>query len=326
MVHRNELRLLKLVNTLLDFSRIEAGRVQAVYEPTNLSALTEDIASAFRSAMENAGLHFSVSCEPIEEPIYVDRQMWEKIVLNLLSNALKFTFEGRIDLSLRRIGESIELLVRDTGIGIPEDELPRIFERFHRVENIRARTYEGTGIGLALVQELVKLHGGSVSVESAIGIGSAFHIKLPDGKAHIPAERIQAARTQCSTAVSTEAYVEEVERWTSGGPADPPVTLTHLSANADYEVLPAGERHDLIVIADDNADMREYLTHLLRERYMVHAVPDGMEAIKATRKLRPALVLTDVMMPGIDGFGVLNEIRNDEQLRDIPVIKSLKIH
>src|SRR5581483_1864540 len=162
MVHRNELRLLKLVNTLLDFSRIEAGRVHAIYEPTDLAALTSDIASAFCSAMENAGLRFSVTCEPIHDAVYVDRAMWEKIVLNLLSNAFKFTFEGDVELKLHPAEHAVELVVQDTGTGIPEAELPRIFERFHRVENVRARTYEGTGIGLALVQELVKLHGGSV--------------------------------------------------------------------------------------------------------------------------------------------------------------------
>jgi PAS domain S-box-containing protein len=317
MVHRNELRLLKLVNTLLDFSRIEAGRVDANYEPTDLCSLTKDLASAFRSTMEKAGLRFTVSCEPLNEPAYVDRLMWEKIVLNLLSNAFKFTLEGEVALTLRRIDGSFELNVRDTGVGIPPNQLPRIFERFHRVENVRARSYEGTGIGLALVQELVKLHGGSVQADSELGRGSSFQVRIPTGTAHLDG-RIQAETSQSSTAVSTDAYIEETEKWISIPNAcslkDSSIPIL---GNQDCE---ASRQRDVIVIADDNADMREYLARLLREQYTVHAVGDGVEALNAIRQLRPAIVLTDVMMPLMDGFGLLKEIRSNEDLRDIPVI------
>src|SRR4029077_11856212 len=157
-VRRNSLRLLKLVNTLLDFSRIEAGRTLATYEPTDLAGFTAEIASVFRSAIENAGLQFSVECLPIAEAVYVDREMWEKVVSNLLSNAFKFTFTGTIKIVLKPVANDVELQVSDTGIGIAEDQRERVFERFHRIEGTHARTYEGTGIGLALVQELVKLH------------------------------------------------------------------------------------------------------------------------------------------------------------------------
>ena len=212
-VRRNGLRLLKLVNTLLDFSRIEAGRVQATYQPTDLAKFTSEIASAFGSAMDNAGLRFSVECQPIAEPVYVDREMWEKVVLNLLSNALKFTFEGEVALTLKNVDGVVELQVRDTGVGIPEEHLERVFERFHRIEGVHARTYEGTGIGLALVQELVKLHGGSVRVESALGQGSTFTVTIASGNAHLPAERIQAAQLFASTKIRPEAYVEEAQQW-----------------------------------------------------------------------------------------------------------------
>src|SRR5262249_16227623 len=171
-VHRNALRLLRLVNTLLDFARAEAGRVEPLFQPTDLARLTADLASVFRSAVERAGLRLVVECEPLPERVYVDREVWEKVVLNLLSNALKFTFEGQITGGLRLAGEHVELAVRDTGVGIPEAELPHVFERFQRVRGTRARTHEGTGIGLALVQELVKLHGGGVRVESRVGEGS----------------------------------------------------------------------------------------------------------------------------------------------------------
>src|SRR6185437_11072594 len=155
LVHRNGLRLLRLVNTLLDFSRIEAGRVQASYTPVDLASLTTELASVFRSATARAGLALEIDCPPLAEPVWVDQDMWEKIVLNLLSNAFKFTLEGGITVRLRQDGRRVRLAVEDTGTGIPAQELPRLFDRFHRVEGARGRTHEGTGIGLALVQELV---------------------------------------------------------------------------------------------------------------------------------------------------------------------------
>jgi len=178
VAHRNGLRLLKLVNTLLDFSRIEAGRIEASYQPTDLAELTGDLASTFRSAMQRAGLRYEVHCERLPEHVFVDHDMWEKIVLNLLSNAYKFTLEGEVRVSLHSSADAraAELVVSDTGAGIPDHELPRLFERFHRVDGVRGRTHEGTGIGLALVQELVKLHGGSSppKAESAKAAHSRF--------------------------------------------------------------------------------------------------------------------------------------------------------
>jgi signal transduction histidine kinase/ActR/RegA family two-component response regulator len=321
-VRRNALRLLKLVNTLLDFSRIEAGRIQAVYQPTDLATLTSEIASVFHSAMDNAGLQFSVECQPIGEPVYVDRDMWEKVVLNLLSNAFKFTFEGGVAVTLKPVDGAVELQVRDTGVGIAEDQLERVFERFHRIEGTHARTYEGTGIGLALVQELVKLHGGSVRVESALGQGSTFTVTIPRGKAHLPAERIQVARSFASTEVRADAYVEEAQQWLpdeSGAAVDVAMLPkgTSLAFSPEAESL---AKRELILLADDNTDMRQYLRRLLRDRYHVHAVADGRQALEATRQLRPALVLADVMMPHLDGFGLLRAIRDDSALASTPVI------
>jgi len=318
---RNALRLLKLVNTLLDFSRIEAGRAEAVYEPTDLATFTAEIASVFRSAMEKAGLRFTVDCEPLSEPIYVDRNMWEKIVLNLLSNAFKYTFEGEVALTLKPVDGRVELAVKDTGVGIPENELPRVFERFHRIENTRARTHEGTGIGLALVQELVKLHGGSVRIQSAFGRGSTFSVSIPRGTLHLPADRIQAKRDLLSTAVSADSYVDEAQRWLpeeSGGAASDEPT-PHLPSLAASPANQQSER-PLVVLADDNADMRAYLAHLLGRDYRVHAVSDGVQAIQAVQQLHPALVLVDVMMPRTDGFGVLRAIRKDASVSSTPVI------
>jgi signal transduction histidine kinase len=190
VISRNGLRLGRLVNTLLDFSRIEAGRMQASYEPADIAQVTAELASVFRSAVDRAGLAFEVDCSPLPEPVYLDRGMWEKVVLNLLSNALKFTFDGSIRIAVRAEGRQAVVTVADTGIGVPEQEMPRLFERFHRIENARARSNEGSGIGLALVQELVQLHGGTITASSTQGEGTTFTIRLPFGHAHLPADAL----------------------------------------------------------------------------------------------------------------------------------------
>jgi signal transduction histidine kinase len=307
-VHRNELRLLKLVNALLDFSRIEAGRVQAAYEPTDLGALTADLASAFRSAVERAGLRFEVTCDLPDEPVFVDHGMWEKVVLNLLSNALKFTFEGAITVSLRAAGPRVELTVRDTGVGIPGREIPHLFERFHRVEGARSRTYEGSGIGLALVHELVRLHGGTVRVESEVGRGTAFTVGIPRGREHLPPGRVGATSTLASSATGAAPYVQEALRWL--GDDAPPAAAPEED----------DERAAHVLIADDNADMRDYVSRLLRRRWSVEAVADGAEALAAARRRAPDLVLTDVMMPNLDGFGLLRALRADPATAGVPVV------
>jgi PAS domain S-box-containing protein len=321
-VRRNALRLLKLVNTLLDFSRLEAGRLQAVYQPTDLAGLTSDIASVFHSAMDRAGLQFSVECQPMAEPVFVDRDMWEKVVLNLLSNAFKFTFAGEVAISLKPVDGAVELQVRDTGVGIPDDQREKVFERFHRLERTSARTHEGTGIGLALVQELVTLHGGSVAVKSAVGFGSTFTVTIPCGKEHLPAESILAEQSFASSQIRPDAYVEEAQRWlpdASHASVDAAV-LSKPSSISSSQATVLGAKREVIVLADDNADMREYLSRLLGDPYEVHAVADGQQALEAARQLRPALVLADVMMPRLDGFGLLRAIRDDSALCSTPVI------
>ena len=322
---RNAIRLLKLVNTLLDFSRIEAGRVQAAFEPTELGEATSEIASVFRSAMENAGLRFTVECPPIGEPVYVDHDMWEKIVSNLLSNALKFTLEGSVTLTLKSMGSAVHLEVRDTGVGIPEDHLERVFERFHRIEGVHARSYEGTGIGLAFVQELVKLHGGGVRVASAPGQGSTFTVTIPLGTAHLPAEHIQATRPVAPTGVKADVYVQEAQGWfpDEWNPVDVAALPKSASSMSGPKPLPNPEpvaHREPIIVADDNADMRKYLRHLLDGRYDVHTVSDGVQALETARLLRPALLLADVMMPRLDGFGLLRSVREDSALAGTPVI------
>ena len=321
LAHRNSLRLLKLVNSLLDFSRIEAGRVEASFEATDLAALTRDLASTFRSAMERAGLTFTVECSELDEPVYVDREMWEKIVLNLVSNAFKFTLQGGIVVRLRAEESCAVLEVSDTGSGIPAAELPRIFKRFHRVEGTVGRTQEGSGIGLALVQELVKLHDGMISATSELGIGTTLRVTLPLGVAHLPRERIKAPRAPASAAVGAQAFVQEALRWIPTASGDSFRSLPVLAeepAPADQRLArTAGSR---ILLADDNADMRGYVLDLLSPVYTVEAVMDGAEALEAARREPPDLVLSDIMMPRLDGLALLRSLRADERLRQIPVI------
>jgi CheY-like chemotaxis protein len=313
-MHRNALRLQKLVNALLDFSRIEAGRIKASFEPTHLAALTTELVSVFRSAVEKAGLRLIVHCPPLSEPVYVDRDMYEKVVLNLLSNAFKFTLEGEIELQLRETGAAVQLSVRDTGTGITEGQLPHIFERFHRIEGTRARTHEGTGIGLALVEELVKLHGGTVNVQSVEAQGSTFTITIPKGKAHLPADRIAAPRQLASTALAAGHWKKRCVGYPRGK-----------RLCADRFRLDGGRpegagRRPRIVWADDNADMRDYVGRLIGPLYDMEAVADGEAALAAVKREPPDLVLADVMMPRLDGFGLLQALRSDERTRTIPII------
>ncbi|RKH01981.1 ATP-binding protein [Corallococcus carmarthensis] len=318
VVHRNALRLLKLVNALLDFSRIEAGRAQATVEATDLSALTRDIASAFRSAVERGGMQLVVDAEPLGEPVFVDREMWEKIVLNLVSNAFKFTHAGEIRVELRREDGFARLSVRDTGIGIPESELGKVFQRFHRVKEARGRTHEGSGIGLALVHDLAKLHGGAVEVKSVEGQGSTFFVRVPFGRGFAMGLPVLEAERPPANPIRVEAFVEEALRW-SVDPSEEPVPVPAAPPGTPAPVEETGPR-PRILLADDNADMRDYVRRLLSRRYDVTAVANGAEALRSARESRPDLVLSDVMMPVMDGIQLVQQLRADEALRTLPVI------
>jgi len=311
--HRNALRLLKLVNSLLDFSRIEAGRVQATYLAVDLARLTTDIASVFESAMEKGGLAYTLDLQALSQPAYVDRDMWEKIVLNLVSNAFKFTLAGGVTVALREHEGMARLSVRDTGGGIPEAELPRVFERFHRIEGAAGRSMEGSGIGLALIQELVRLHGGAISARSAPGQGSEFIVDIPLGHAHLPSDRIATAEEEQPR--MSAAFVEEALRWlpdADSGHAAP-------APQAGSPLQPEAAR-PRILIADDNSDMRAYLKSLLAPHADVVVCGDGEAAFAQLLADPPDLLLSDVMMPRLDGFGLIARIRATEALRQLPVM------
>ncbi len=325
-VHRNELRLLKLVNSLLDFSRLEAGRVKASFSSTDLCAYTKEVASVFRSAMEKAGLTYVVECRPLPQKVYVDHEMWEKIVLNLISNALKSTFEGSIAVRLVDQSDHVELTVRDTGTGIPEQEIGHLFERFRRIENARRRTHEGSGIGLALVHELLNMHGGKISVQSQVGKGTTFTVSLPYGSQHLPQDRIRPEGNGVVTGASRAAFVQEALSWLPGkqpyGDGHVPYTTpTDTDSAADTaKPAPVAGARERVLLADDNRDMREYVHRLLSSRFEVVTAENGRDALQKAKKNPPDLVLSDVMMPEMDGFQLLAALRENRSTSSVPVV------
>ncbi|MFC4145446.1 SpoIIE family protein phosphatase [Micromonospora mangrovi] len=311
MMHRNALRLLKLVNTVLDFSRLESGRMAARYQATDLADYTSRLASTFRSVTERAGLGLVVDCPPLPAPVHVDRDMWEKIVLNLLSNAVKFTFDGEISVRIRAVDGSARLEVSDTGVGISPAELPLVFERFHRVAGVRSRTHEGTGIGLALVRELVEMHGGTVDVRSRVDEGTTFTVTVPFGHGHLPADRVAALDpVPLSQSEQARLHVAETVLWADG------------VGTVDGSPSSAGKEtgNGRILVADDNADLREHVSRLLCSAYEVVAVSDGVEALRLALESPFDLVLTDVMMPRLDGFGLVTALRADPRTRHVPIV------
>lgn len=319
-IHRNALRLGKLVNTLLDFSRIEAGRMQASYEPVDLAAVTAELASVFRSAIDRAGLTLTVDCPALDRPVHIDRDMWEKVILNLLSNALKFTFDGSIRVTVRDEGDRAVVTVQDTGVGIPAHELPRLFERFHRVGGVRARSHEGSGIGLALVRELVALHGGTITADSSPELGTSFTVRLPFGSAHLPADAVRTSSQIRAASSVAVPFVQEALRWL---PADTG-TGVHDKAGPGTASPRSGSGAPVrarVLVADDNTDMREYLVRILDGAgYQTEAVSDGRAALCAARSHPPDLIVSDVMMPMMDGLSLVRALRSDTRTASVPVL------
>ncbi|MDQ1649078.1 MAG: hypothetical protein QOG60_1135, partial [Frankiaceae bacterium] len=319
LVQRNGERLLRLVNSLLDFSRIEAGRSEVQVEPMDLARYTAELASAFTSATERVGLALDVDCRPLSAAVWVDQDMWAKVVLNLLSNALKFTFEGGITVRLVEDGAEAVLTVTDTGTGIAADEQQQLFERFTRISGARSRSFEGSGIGLALVAELVAAHGGTVGVESTLGVGSTFCVRIPRQR---PPGAVTAGATDIAAGEVTsegagpaarrvKGFMAEALRWSSHEPGQQP------APDVDQDL--DGER-PVVVVADDNADMRDYVSRLLERDYQVLAVDDGLAALDVVRRHAPDLLLTDVMMPGLDGFGLIRALRGDPATAEVPIV------
>lgn len=320
MVQRNALRLKKLVNTLLDFSKIEAGKADAIFQPTDLAEYTTFLAGNFRSVMEKAGLKLIVNCQ-CSELIYINHNMWEKIVLNLLSNAFKFTLEGKIEVSLKSFKRQVQLQIIDTGIGISASNLPKIFERFTRIPNAGSRTYEGTGIGLALVKELVNIHGGRIRVTSREGKGTVFVVSIPLGKEHLPAKNIYEMKEKSAENLSSIYELESMNWLPDEGeiikknPFDITSENNSNSNGGPIDNLP------VVLLVDDNADIRAYIKNILIKRYTVITAHSGKKALELLLDgLNPDLILADLMMPELDGTTLLTEMRANQKTARIPFI------
>jgi PAS domain S-box-containing protein len=307
---RNAQRVQKLVNLLLDFSRIEAGKMEGRFEAVDIVAITEDLASSFRAAIEKAGMTLSIIKEEIHDAVYVDVDMWEKIILNLLSNAFKYSQKGTIEVSIKRNKEHAEISVSDTGVGIPEDEVDKIFQRFHRVQNDQGRSQEGTGIGLAMVKELVKLHNGNISVKSKPGRGSRFTISLPVAKEPLNGKIYGTKRI--SEKVTESIYVREAAKWVMEDDA-----VEEISTESDGQ---RKGKKPLVLIADDNADMRIFMQRILARDYITVLAHDGEDAFTKAIQNSPEIIISDIMMPRLDGFGLLKKLKNNITTRHTPLI------
>ena len=321
MVKNNTFRLLKMINLFLDFSKMEAGHMQLYYQPVDLVNYTSELMSAFRSAIEKAGLALQFDADPLDEPVYIDKELWEKVIFNLLSNALKFTDEGSITVRIKKYAGQVKIQVADSGIGIPQKELPRMFERFHRVEAVHGRYQEGTGIGLAFTKEIIKLHGGDIKVESEDGKGSLFTICIPLGKDHLPAECVhEAGEEQRYSATSSKSlFQKEIIGWL---PTEyiPPDQKRLQEVAGEVIVGSSTLKKETILLVDDNADMRQYVVQLLSPFWDVRTAADGEEALEKIGQALPDLVLSDIMMPKMDGITLLKTLRANALTKYIPIV------
>ncbi len=320
LIQRNALRMQKLVNTLLEFSRIEAGRMEGRFSRVDISGLTADLASVFRSAIENAGMQLEIRTEVIEGEVYVDIDMWERIILNLVSNAFKYSIGGKISIGVKQVDAAIHVSVRDTGAGIAPDQLDKIFDRFYRIEHTSGRSQEGTGIGLALVKELVKLHQGTIQVSSELGKGSVFTVSIPLGKDHLTADKIVEIPVSARAAGHATAFVEEAQKWILPTGADNTAEIAEAGLQSPVNNGNGTATRYKVLLADDNTDMRAYVYRLLSDQFDVITAVDGEEAFNSALLHQPDLLLSDIMMPRLDGLGLLKKIRNHGATRHMPVI------
>lgn len=311
---RNAKRMLRLVNTLLEFARADAGRVKATYQPTDLASLTRELASQFRTAVEQSGLRFTLRCEPLPQPVFVDREMWEKIVLNLLSNAFKFTAHGEISVTLEEANGRAQLTVTDTGAGVPPDDLPLIFDRFFRSKEPRVRGEEGSGIGLALVKELVRFHAGDVRAESVKGQGTSIIVSLPFGRAHLPTKAV-IEEMDGPPLKEVRNYVEEVRNWgirdtvRQGSTAD-------VASSGTQDGIPRAR----VLVVDDSAELGNYIARLLGERFQTETVTEGARALAAIYQNPPDVLVTDLLMAGLGGLDLVRAVRTDPVVSTLPII------
>ena len=313
---RNARRLLRLVNQLLDLQRLDAGRMQPTFRPVNPEAFVDDIVTAFRPYCDRKGLSLVSQLSPCPT-LFLDLEKFDKVLYNLLSNAVKFTPEGgTITVTLTPEDEQCMLTVADTGQGIREDQLPYLFERFRQADGSANRRHEGTGLGLSLVQELVSLHHGQIAVESVYGKGTTFRVVLPVGRQHLPDEQVVDHSIRAET---SRATIELADILT---PMDAQMNIQPaLVANPSQGIDTTDTATSHILVVDDNSDLRAYISSVLqRQGYQVRTAHNGVMALEMIATEQPHLILTDLMMPGMSGLELLQEIRQDERLSSTPVI------
>lgn len=333
-MHSNGLRLLKLINDLLDLVRLDSGVMEAKREPVALEQFLQGMASAARQVAEDKHIDLVVAIGPEVGMVMVDRDKMEKIVLNLQFNALKFTpTGGRVELRVAKEGEELLLRVSDTGIGIPAKDLPNMFSRFFQVDSSSRRKFQGVGIGLALVKELTELHGGTVAVESVEGQGTTFTIRMPyikadPGAAPATVEEVHGLPAQSQPPVNDEAAkttgTVSSQEWLSnlyhranlfGGAAVDKTAPTKVESSASNN----GHAFTALV-ADDQPDMLRFIKSELTPHYNVVAVTDGQQAVDQAAAREPDIILLDMMMPEKDGMQACREIRAAAATQNVPII------
>jgi len=316
---RNSRRLLRLVNQLLDLQRLDAGRMQPNFRPCDLVEFVSQIVESFRPYCEKKGLQLTTQLDECPT-VYLDMEKFDKVVYNLLSNAMKFTPEdGTINVRLKPEGDRCILEVQDTGIGIVKEQIPHLFERFRQAEGSANRSYEGSGLGLALVKELVELHSGQVSVDSVYGEGTTFKLSLVTGTAHLPTQQVLETPVELNT---SRASVELADLELLDQTADNNIEniTKNLSSISETQESPLGTGHCILVV-DDNPDLRSYVSDILRRNgYQVQTSRNGYEGYRLAKEIIPSLVLTDLMMPLVSGLEMIQMIRSEEKLKGIPII------
>ncbi|WWC63422.1 uncharacterized protein I303_106024 [Kwoniella dejecticola CBS 10117] len=340
MARRNVRRLTRLVSTLMDVSRLEAGRLKGSFQLVNLGVVTRDLAVLFKGAMKQAKLEFSIDCDLSPQTVYIDSEHWEKVVFNLVGNAMKYTMEGFVRVKLRYSrGEAI-FTVQDSGVGIPSTDIDLIGERFHRVQSV-SRSHEGTGIGLALVKELIKLHGGVMSISSVTALesdkgdhGSTFSVRIPLGSGHLPPDAIEDEQIVSRPSQTTygQGIIDEAIQWTkdrerSSTPSldgSDVGSLNEESTSRGSKSLDPStlyfKKEDVIMLVDDSFDTRRYMSSIFSPLCTIIEARDGLEAIRLCEKTVPDLIVSDVMMPNLDGFGLLEALKASKDTAIIPVI------
>ncbi|MBD3881259.1 response regulator [Phormidium tenue FACHB-886] len=318
---RNSRRLLRLVNQLLDLQRLDAGRMQPCFRPCNLREFVAQVVDSFMPYCDRKRVNIFTQLHDCPA-IYLDLEKFDKVLYNLLSNAIKFTAtDGKIEVSLKPEGERCLIQVKDTGIGIRPDQIPYLFERFRQADGSASRSHEGSGLGLALVKELVELHGGEVSVTSSYGTGTTFTIALPMGLAHLPSDQVSETSTELEQSRATvelaDVEVDLQEQATSLNGAASAIVVPAIAP-----VKPSGQLSPAtILVVEDNADMRSYVSGILqRLGHQVHTARNGAEGFQVAKTLQPQIIITDLMMPIVSGIEMIQMMRQDQAMKGIPIV------